>query len=101
MAEWPHYTCDWHDADQSAGDLIYEDQLRDGGGAIFERREFREAVFPAIESVAEMRLPARWHTDTRHVCGPCLRDPECRAWLDGWEPQFPEDAERLAEAAAA
>jgi hypothetical protein len=86
VTSWEMWTCDWHDSDRTEGSATNEDEARDTGWKKYERREFRETVFPAIEGirVEELVLPARWHTDERHVCAGCLEDPECVTWLEGW-----------------
>lgn len=102
MAEYRFYTCDYCNADNSEGQdgLRYEDQARDEGWVTFSRKVFRESVYPAIPgtNVGEFRLPARTHHEDRHVCGGCLKDPELREWLEGWDPAFAEDRETLVKA---
>jgi len=85
MAEMTLWACDWHDWDHDADSTVSEDDAYERGWVRFERHEFRETFFAAVGGVSELRLPARWHRDTRNVCPVCVQDDDCRAWLDGWQ----------------
>lgn len=94
MSAFEMWICDYHSAGgpESDRDVVNEDEAKDRGWVRIERT--------ATDTTSD---GSRWNRlEVAHVCGDCVKDPECREWIEdeGYRPYFPEDRERLSAASA-